>query len=322
MTWTPYADLDALLAELVGTWRSILADDLVGAYLQGSFALGAGDRFSDCDWIVAIRDALTPDQESALRTLHEELPVRPEIWAHHLEGSYAPMTELASIEHKGRTWLFNDHGHPTLEWSDHCNRGYTRWILREHGIAMTGPEPRSSLAPIRSEFLRAEARAAIGTLKADIEAWIDIERIAWGQRYLVITACRVLYTLTTGRVASKSGSLEWASRSLDAKWRPLLGQVRDDRSLGYDAAQRARPGSADAARAFATQPSHGRVRCRMAGRRWAGLNLPVSAGLACWLRCARWQPTFQTRTRRARQRRRSRRSESSRFGDHCRCRAS
>ena len=46
--------------------------------------------------------------------------------------------ELVSVEHIGRRWLFNDHGHRTLEWGDHCNRGYTRWILREYGITLTG----------------------------------------------------------------------------------------------------------------------------------------------------------------------------------------
>jgi len=28
-------------------------EDLVGAYVQGSFALGSGDQNSDCDWLVA-----------------------------------------------------------------------------------------------------------------------------------------------------------------------------------------------------------------------------------------------------------------------------
>ncbi|WJE00770.1 hypothetical protein [Streptomyces antimycoticus] len=50
--FTPYQELDALLADLIGTARSILGDTFVGAYLQGSFALGAGDLHSDCDFIV------------------------------------------------------------------------------------------------------------------------------------------------------------------------------------------------------------------------------------------------------------------------------
>ena len=40
-------------------------------------------------------------------------------------------------------------------------------------------------------------------------------------------------------------------RTLDPTWRPLLGQVRDDRALGFDIDARSRPGSAQTAREFA-----------------------------------------------------------------------
>jgi hypothetical protein len=250
VTWTPYADLDALLAELRDHWQRILGDDLAGAWVQGSFALGAGDQQSDCDWVVATHEALRDEQVSALPELHDEIPTRDGHRPHDLEGSYAPIGELASVEHLGRKWLFNNHGLRTLEWDDHCNRGYTRWILREHGIVLLGPEPRSFMPPVPEAVLRAEAAAEITTQLADIQTWVDIDAVAWGQRYAVVAACRTLYTLATARVASKAGALEWAQRTLDPRWRPLLAQVRDDRVLGWDLAQAPRPGSARAAREF------------------------------------------------------------------------
>jgi hypothetical protein len=138
MPWTPYADLDELIDELLGHWRRILGDNLAGAYVQGSFALGAGDLQSDCDWIVATQGPLQDDQVAALREVHDEIPTRDGHWPHDIEGSYAPIGELASVAHLGREWLFNDHGHRTLVWDDHCNRAYRRWILREHGITCGG----------------------------------------------------------------------------------------------------------------------------------------------------------------------------------------
>ena len=66
----------------------------------------------------------------------------------------------------------------------------------------------------------------------------------------MVAACRIYYTLQTARVATKLGALEWALRTLHPRWRPLLGQVRDERSLGWDPTHRPRPGEADAARAF------------------------------------------------------------------------
>lgn len=249
---TPYADLDTLLAELLGHWRQILGINLVGVYIQGSFALGSGDQNSDCDWLVATRGPLTEPQVTELRVLHDEIPTRKEHWCHDIEGSYAPVAELASVDHLGRKWLFNDHGRRTLEWDDHCNRAHSRWILREHGITLTGPLPQSFMPTVPTDLLRREAAASLPTLCDDLATWIDIDTIAWGQRFAVITACRILYTLHTAQVASKPGALEWALRTLQPRWRPLLGQVRDQHILGWDPNHPPRPGEADAARAFVT----------------------------------------------------------------------
>ena len=84
---TPYADLDELLAELLGHWQRILGENLVGAYVQGSFALGSGDQQSDCDWLVATRGSLTDLQIAQLRKLHDDIPTREGHWCHDLEGS-------------------------------------------------------------------------------------------------------------------------------------------------------------------------------------------------------------------------------------------
>ncbi len=214
---TPYADLEEVLAELLEQWRRILGDDLVGAYVQGSFALGGGDQHSDCDWLVATRSSLTGPQLPQLRALHNEIPTRDGPWQ-DLEGSYAPVEELTSAEHLGRTWLFNDHGHRTFVWNDHCNRAYTRWILRENGITLTGPAPRSFMLVVPAAALRREAAASLPTLLDDLAPWIDIDididtdtdTVAWGQRYAVVTACRTLYTLETAQVAASRE--HWSGR--------------------------------------------------------------------------------------------------------------
>lgn len=247
---TPYADLNDLMLDLLADWQRLLGTNLAGAYVQGSFALGAGDRHSDCDWLVTTHRPLTETQVEDLRALHNAIPRLGRPWCADLEGSYAPMVELATVEGLGRPWLFNDHGHATLVWDDHCNRGFTRWILREHGITLWGPPPRSFIPPVPDSVMRTEAAATLGSLLADVASWIDIDTVAWGQRYVVVTASRALYTRETGRVASKAGSLEWALRTLDRQWLPLLAQVRDERVLGYEADRAPRPGEAERSRAF------------------------------------------------------------------------
>ena len=59
-TATPFAELNDLLTRFVTRVSSILGTKLVGVYLTGSFALGAGDAASDCDF----------DDELWIRLLH------------------------------------------------------------------------------------------------------------------------------------------------------------------------------------------------------------------------------------------------------------
>ncbi len=87
---------------------------------------------------------------------------------------------------------------------------------------------------VPAEVLRAEAAAALPTLLDDLATWMDIDAVAWGQRYAVTTTCRILYTLGTAQVASKHSALEWGLRTLPRQWQPLLAQARDERGLGWE----------------------------------------------------------------------------------------
>ena len=247
---TRYAELNGVLHDLVTGAQAALGDDFVGAYLQGSFALGAGDLHSDCDFLVVVRRRPDAQQEAALRALHRDLPHRDGTWNRHLEGSYAVAADLRSTAGLGRPWLYVDHGADEMEWSEHCNQPWTRWIVREHGITLVGPCAVQLMDPVPDDVLRAHARSTLATLSRDVEAWCP-PTVAWCQRYLVVQACRSLYTVRTGQVASKRDALRWAMMHGDPQWRPLLQQVQADRELGLDPGVAPREGSMDAAREFA-----------------------------------------------------------------------
>jgi hypothetical protein len=249
-TFTPFEELDALLGDLTRSVRDILGDTFVGAYLQGSFALGAGDRHSDCDFVVAATRLPSGGTETALRRLHDGIPLRPGHWTQHLEGSYADTASLRDVAGLGTPWLFNDHGHRELAWDTHCNSAHARWILRNHGITLAGPPVTEVVDEVPAEAVRAEARAELPGLLDAIRTWASFD-LAWTQRYTVTTYCRMLYSLSTGRVTSKPGALTWAMTELDPAWRPLLTQVLEDRGRGWDPADPPRPGSLEAAYAFA-----------------------------------------------------------------------
>ncbi|MBC2934990.1 aminoglycoside adenylyltransferase domain-containing protein [Nocardioides sp. zg-1228] len=247
---TRYALLNGVLHDLVTGAHDALGDALVGAYLQGSFALGAGDEHSDCDFLVVVSARPDATQEAALRRLHHDLPHRDGFWWGHLEGSYAVAVDLRTTAGLGREWLYVDHGSDRMEWSTHCNQPWTRWILREHGITLAGPCPVGLVEPVPEEVLRDAARAGLATLVDEVLGWCP-PRVAWCQRYLVVQASRSLYTVRTGEVASKRDALRWAMVHGDPRWRPLLQQVLADRDQGLDPQAPPRPGSMEAAREFA-----------------------------------------------------------------------
>ncbi len=248
--FTRFEELDTVLADLTSSVRHILGDTFVGAYLQGSFALGAGDLESDCDFIVATTVPPSGATEAALRRLHDEIPTRQGFWSRHLEGSYADITSLRGVDGLGVPWLYNDHGHRELSWDTHCNSLHTRWILKNRGITMAGPPITELVDEVSPEALRESMRVALPGVLADVQTWAPLD-IAWVQRFVVTTYCRVLYTLETAEVASKRGALEWARDNLDPRWRPLLVQVIDDRVLGFDRGDPPRPGAMEATYEFA-----------------------------------------------------------------------
>ena len=99
--------------------------------------------------------------------------------------------------------------------------------------------------------LRAEAAAALPRLLDDLATWVDIDSLAWGQRYAVVATCRILYTWSTARVASKSGALEWGLRSARCAVATAAraGPRRAGARVGSPS-QAPAPGQAAAARAF------------------------------------------------------------------------
>lgn len=247
---TPFPDLDAILAGFTEAVREILGDTYVGCYLEGSFALGAGDAESDADFLVVTTVPPAGDAEAGLRRLHAEIPDRPGVWNRNIEGSYAHAGSLRSNAGVGEPWLFVDRGHREAVWDPHCNTLHTRWVLRHHGIVLDGPPPAELVADVPEQALRDDARAALpGTLDG-IREWADMDH-AWTQRYIVQTYCRVLYTTVTGRVASKPEALRWARETLDPRWHPLLAQVAADRLNPWKPVDPPRPGSMEAACAFA-----------------------------------------------------------------------
>ncbi len=235
---TDYPELNDVLQELVAEVRTILGDNFCGAYLQGSFAIGDADEHSDVDFIVATNGEITGEQLAALQSMHKRLYALDSPWAQHLEGSYVPKHALRHVDPARSPYWYLDNGASELVRDNHCNTAVVRWSVREHGIVLDGPDPKSLVEPVSAAQLRTEARWVMD----EFVAWAhesqerfkdtlgrgpDMSR--WKQPYLVLSFCRLLHTLHAGVVASKRQAADWALHALDAEWASLIQKALDDR---------------------------------------------------------------------------------------------
>jgi len=258
---TAYSDLNAVLAFLVDGAKRALGENFLGAYLQGSFAVGDATEFSDCDFIIVTYRDLQTQEVAQLQSLHDAIHELPyPYWRSGLEGSYFPATILRRLspaprdppgEPRGPDWSdpglsgsparryplwYLDHGAKRLVRSEHDNTQVVRWCLREKGVVLAGPPPKSLIDPVSASELRSEVRETMDlVLSLGLQ---PMELVAW-QAFWVGLFCRMLHTLASGAVWSKKVSMAWAQSHLDARWQGLIGRAAAVRK--GDAAQSGQP---------------------------------------------------------------------------------
>jgi aminoglycoside adenylyltransferase-like protein/nucleotidyltransferase-like protein len=222
---TAFPELNDVLARLVSGQRAALGDELVGVYLQGSFALGDADEESDVDFIAVTRRQLAEVDE--LHALHCDLFALPSTWAQHLEGSYASQAQIRRVDPARGEWWYIDNGSTEFERDSHCNTAIVRWTLREHGVALVGPPAAELVGEVSAEELAVDARRAM----AEWLEWVEtLDR--WSVRLqglAVLSFCRALQTIALGIVTSKRAAGEWALRAVDPEWHDLVRGALADR---------------------------------------------------------------------------------------------
>jgi hypothetical protein len=235
---TAYGDVNEALAELLAQVQGILGARFVGMYLSGSLALGDFDpNSSDIDLVVVSDDTLTDAQVAALREMHTRFEGSASPWAAKVEVVYVPRdalrrpalqspnpTHYPQVEKRRGLFLAQ------LEdgWLSQC------YIVREHGVALAGPDPQTLIDPVDpDEMRRTVAQIPAMWLR---EAHNDPSWLAWlhvrkHQAFVTLTLCRLLYTLEVGVVASKPGAARWAQAALGERW---LGLIEDALAGQYD----------------------------------------------------------------------------------------
>ena len=234
---TPYPELNTVLLRLVNDAQNLLGDNFTGAYLQGSFAVGDFDEDSDVDFLVITEDEVSEADVAALQAMHGSIYDLESAWAKHLEGSYIPKDELRNYDKEAlrhfdparRQYLYLDNCSRELIRSTHDNTLVVRWVLRQRGITLAGPEPKTLMDPISGDDLRQEIRATMAAWARQLKAAPEQMNNRWYQPFAVLSYCRMLHTLHTGVIESKPAAAQWAKTALDSSWADLIQRDWDER---------------------------------------------------------------------------------------------
>lgn len=216
--------LEALLAGL----RRELGEQLVGVYLRGSLALGDFiPATSDIDVLAVTERPVADAGFAALAALHARLAASPNPYANRMEMAYIDWAALKRFE-AGRR-------HPTLgqgeilAWTEHRDNWILeRWTVRECGVTLLGPDPRTLIDPVAADELRAAVRARLRDWaewahQPDDPDWL-LPRAH--KAYVVETMCRALSTLASAELWTKPRAVAWAIATLPEPWRATVARSR------------------------------------------------------------------------------------------------
>jgi predicted nucleotidyltransferase len=224
-------EVDALLVELLAGVRTELGPDFVGMYVSGSLAAGEFDRASDVDVIVVTETEVSGERLASLDALHARVAQR-DVWCEtELECTYISRGALRRFDRARAVHASLDRGPgerlklATYDegWVVHCH------LVRTKGITLAGPDPATLIDEVPPATLRQAMRAVLTGWATGLLARPDTLRPRGHQSYVVLSLCRIRYTLETGAVVSKRRAAEWARSALDAKWRPLIDRAIVDR---------------------------------------------------------------------------------------------
>jgi hypothetical protein len=218
---TPHNDVNAALEDLSSSIVTALSSSFVGLYLGGSLALGDFDpKKSDIDFICVTAGDLSSEDIAALDKMHNAHWSSNNEWIKRLDGSYVPLQVVREWSSESRPYPFveGEEFRVTIQGSALIQR----YIVREYGVIVAGPNPKSFIESIDRDRLR----SAQGDL---LVRWWEpvlgdpgwLEQIQQ-QRFAVLTMCRALYTLEYGDVASKPLAGKWAKKTVEDEWTSLI----------------------------------------------------------------------------------------------------
>lgn len=97
-----------------------------------------------------------------------------------------------------------------------------RHILRERGITLVGPAPDTLIDPVSPNDLRRAMLSILNGWAMHVLNNPNLINSRGYQSYVVLTLCRIIYTLQFGEVVSKPFAARWAKETLAGDWISLI----------------------------------------------------------------------------------------------------
>jgi predicted nucleotidyltransferase len=235
---TPYANVNHILKLLLPRVREVLGGQFLGAYLFGSLANGGFDNDSDIDVLVVTSTEISDETFSALSEMHARFAKTDSPWATQIEVSYIPKQAIRRFDPADMRHPHLDRGsREKLYMLEHANDWIIqRYIVREHGIVLAGPDPKTLIDPVSKVDLKQAVVDVWPIWIAPILEDPSIISKRGYQSFFVLSVCRVIYTVRYGEIIPKKAAMEWGKENLDKRWIPLIERAWEGRQLpGLDA---------------------------------------------------------------------------------------
>jgi predicted nucleotidyltransferase len=220
------ASPEELLSRLAATLREELADELLslsvyGSWVAGDFKLGR----SDLDLLAVL--AHDPDEATLARltALHGVMSAEAPEWDNHVEVDYVSADAIEAVlagDRQQHSMVRISPGEPIHILS--ANRHYLlNWrAARDHDHGIIGRSPVDVLPPIPDDLVR----EVVIEHARQWPAWLGDARTPGFQAYAVLTMCRVLAFLRTGRQWSKHMAAVSEQEHMP-EWRGLISWADD-----------------------------------------------------------------------------------------------
>ena len=235
---TSYPDVNDILNLLLPRVKEVLENQFIGMYLFGSLANGGFDNDSDIDVLVMTSAEVSENTFLELAKMHAQFTKIDSPWATQIEVSYIPKKAIRRFDPANMRHPHLDRGsNEKLYMLEHVNDWIIqRHVVREHGIVLAGPEPKTLVDPVSPNDLRQSVADVWPIWIAPILDDPSIISKRGFQSFFVLSVCRVIYTFKYGEIISKKAAMEWAKENLDKCWIPLIERAWEGRQLpGRDA---------------------------------------------------------------------------------------